>query len=66
MPDEMTKTENSTITLGQDFNGSWKRPYSWLTDIIPSWHAGPGVPFRITGAWTDTLSGSVNVWVGLK
>lgn len=54
-------TRTLSFTDKYTFNGHWYNPVSWVTDIIPSWYAGPGKDFDITGSWTDNPKGDFNI-----
>lgn len=44
------------------FNGSWYNPIHWFTDFMPSWYAGDGASFFITGEIEQTLDKSFTLY----
>jgi hypothetical protein len=40
-----------------EWNASWNRPKTWLTDVVPEIIAGDGASFDIEGGWSDHITG---------
>ena len=55
-----TATRNATFNDRYDFVYDPNNKKTIFTDVIPSWIAGTGRPFNITGSLTDTVSATAD------
>lgn len=45
-----------SFTDTYQWNASWNKPKTWLSDTVPEIVAGDGASFIITGSWTDKIN----------